>query len=81
MWRRHPFGQIFLFILQTGLRRGEACGLRWAKVVLEGDHPHIVVEESLVAIKGKLHVSPPKTTAGARVLPLSEESWKFLEEH
>ncbi len=33
--REHPFGTIFLLIIQTGMRKGEACRLEWVNVDLQ----------------------------------------------
>ncbi|WP_051935420.1 tyrosine-type recombinase/integrase [Deinococcus sp. YIM 77859] len=65
------WGLIFEFMLHTGLRRGEACGLKWEHVDLEGGVIHI--RENLVSINGAVQVSTPKTAKSARRVHLSSE--------
>lgn len=70
-------GVALIFIASLGLRRGEACGLRWVNVDLEKSLCRIV--ENLVTLEGKPHVSTPKTASGRRVLPLSVEAVALLK--
>jgi integrase len=51
-----------------GLRLGEMLGLRWGRVNLL--RRRIQVAEISVEVKGEIIVGPPKTKAGARVVPL-----------
>ena len=52
----------------TGLRRGEALGLRWADLDLE--RARLSVRRSLVPINGTVEVHEPKTSRGRRVVAL-----------
>jgi len=44
---------IYLTLVYTGLRKGEAWGLRWSDVILDGDRPQIIVRRS--------YAGPPKS--------------------
>jgi integrase len=52
----------------TGVRRGEALGLRWMDVDLE--RAQVSVRQTLVPIGGRVVFSQPKTARGRRVLAL-----------
>jgi integrase len=54
----------------TGMRKGEALGLCWTDVVLDGDRPHLRVTGTLSRQGGALRKSEPKTDAGRRAVPL-----------
>ncbi len=70
-------GVALMFMVSTGLRRGEACGLRWANVDLISGICRIV--ENLVTLEGKPEVSTPKTASGKRVLSLPPEALSLLK--
>lgn len=74
--RADRWGLIFEFMLHTGLRRGELCGLRWEHVDLE--HGTIRIRENLVTVGGKVQVSTPKTAKSARRVHLSGEGLACL---
>ncbi|WP_420596873.1 tyrosine-type recombinase/integrase [Deinococcus sp.] len=74
--RESRWGGIFEFMLQTGLRRGEACALRWASVDLEKGV--MSVRENLVIVNGRAQLSPPKTAKSARTVYLSPDSLALL---
>lgn len=54
----------------TGLRRGEAAGLRWEDVDLEVGE--IRVRQALVPSGRQVHVGPPKTEKSRRTIPIRE---------
>ena len=58
----HRLGAMFEVMAFTGLRRGEACGLRWADVDLE--RGVIVVRSQLVDVGGRAVEGKPKTRSG-----------------
>jgi len=64
----------------TGLRRGEALGLRWSDLTLEtGD---IVVRQQLIQVGSAFHFGPTKTRAGDhRVVELDSRTAGLLREH
>lgn len=58
-------GRALLFILGTGLRVSEACGLRWCDVSAEGIH----VNQITYTLNKKRVYEAPKTRAGKRFIP------------
>ncbi|MBA4865983.1 site-specific integrase [Streptomyces sp. PSKA54] len=69
---------LLVFLEETGMRWGEATGLRWAYVDLEGQH--IKVKEVLSEDKGTLFRQPaPKSVAGFRTVPLTPEAVEAVE--
>ncbi|MFF1756181.1 tyrosine-type recombinase/integrase [Streptomyces sp. NPDC058266] len=61
---------IVVFLEETGLRWGEATGLRWENVDLEAQH--FKVKEVLSEDNGKLfRKAAPKSVAGFRTVPLT----------
>ncbi|KQR15593.1 tyrosine-type recombinase/integrase [Deinococcus sp. Leaf326] len=70
------WGLVFEFMLHTGLRRGEACGLKWAHVDIEAGTIRII--ENLVTVGGKSQISTPKTAKSARRVHLSSEALDCL---
>jgi len=64
---------VFLRLLAaTGLRRGEACALRWSDI--DFGHGILTVDESIVAARGGAAVKSPKTSASIRKLALDKAS-------
>jgi integrase len=63
-----PLYAAFVVLIFYGLRRGEALGLRWDDINF--DAGTIQVRQQLQRIRGQLLVSPVKTRAGQRDLPL-----------
>ena len=55
-------GAIYEVMAMTGLRRGEACGLRWIDLDLERRVLH--VRQQIVQLGHKTLVGPPKTSSG-----------------
>jgi integrase len=62
------FGAILRVIAATGMRRGEACALRWSNLDL--DAGTVRIYESIVAAEGGAIVKPPKTRASIRTVAL-----------
>jgi integrase len=63
--RLHGF---VLVVAATGMRRGEACALRWGDVDL--DQATVVIDESVVTTKGGVEVKAPKSRSGLRRVAL-----------
>jgi integrase len=67
---------IFHFIAYRGLRRGEAVGLRWEDVDLDGGHLHIT--QQVVQLGWATEIGAPKTDSGARSVSLDETTADVL---
>lgn len=65
---------LWLLLLRTGLRRGEALGLRWSDVDLEApsldSYPQARVVQQVVTVGGVIQRGEPKTENGRRVIAL-----------
>ena len=66
-------------MLVTGLRRGEAIGLRWEDVDLDGRCLFIV--QQITEVRGKSLVGTPKTKRGARLVPIDDDTVAMLRRH
>jgi integrase len=75
----HRLFALFALVVLTGLRRGEALGLRWSDVDL--DEGVIDVRQPVVAVGREVRIGPPKTKAGERTVTLSEGTVAILREH
>ena len=64
----------------TGLRKGEALGLRWADVNLESKTPQLRVTGTLSRVKSGLLRSEPKSRSGWRTVPLVPEAVEAIRE-
>ncbi len=70
---------VFLRVLAaTGIRRGEACALRWSDLDLE--RGVITVDKGVIAAKGGAVVKEPKTRASVRSLACDEGTTAVLIE-
>ncbi len=75
----HRLHVLYLLVVMTGLRRGEAVGLRWDDVDFDAGVLH--VRQQVVQIGRAMHVGPPKTTSGERVVPLASATLAALRAH
>ncbi len=67
----------YKLILATGMRRGEACGLRWSDIDWRQRALHI--RRNVVKLSRQpIMVKEPKTQAGVRVVYLSKDMCKLL---
>ncbi len=66
-------------VLLYGLRRGEACGLRWADLDL--DTGRLAVRRQLVYLGGRVVESTPKTKRSRRELTLDPDTVAVLRQH
>jgi integrase len=62
-----------------GLRRGEACGLRWTEVDL--DHGLLFIVRNRTTAGYQVVEGEPKTAAGVRPIALDRHTVKVLREH
>ena len=71
-------GPLWCLLLTTGLRRGEALGLRWSDVDLAD--ARLEVRQTVVAVKGTPLISEPKTKTGRRTVYLSGRTIEALKD-
>lgn len=70
---------LWLLLATTGMRRGEALGLRWHDVDLEGARLRVV--QTIIQIGSKVPVSEPKTVRGRRAISLDPGTVAVLRDH
>ena len=70
---------LFHLVGLTGLRRGEAVGLRWADVDVDGRV--LRTTQQVVELRGGLVVGQPKTRSGVRAVPLDPGTLEVLAAH
>lgn len=75
----HRLYGLYHLIAFRGLRRGEACGLRWADVDL--DEGTIRVRWQITQIGGSTEQGRPKSEAGERQVTLDQHTIKQLAAH
>jgi integrase len=66
----------WLFLLSTGLRRGEVCALRWQDLDLAGKR--LTVRQAVKIDGYKTSVGPPKTRAAIRTVGLDGDTIAML---
>src|SRR5437763_14242638 len=69
----------YYLIATTGLRRGEALGVRWRDIDLDGGR--LSVTRALVPVDHELIFSEPKTKKGRRSISLDPTTVAMLREH
>ena len=72
-------GTLWHFIAMTGVRRGEALGLRWTNVDLDGGRAAIT--QTVIAVGGEVQLSQPKTRRARRVIALDDLTVRKLANH
>lgn len=77
--RDHRHSALWWILGTTGMRRGEALGLRWSDVDL--DKAEIKVQRALVTGDGGKMWSTPKTRAGWRTVSIDEDAVAVLRAH
>lgn len=75
----HRLYALFHLVALTGMRRGEALGLRWSDVDL--DKGMVRVVQQLLDTKGGPTFGPPKTRSGVRIVPIDEGTVQILRRH
>ena len=67
------YGAFFAVMVGCGLRPGEGRGLRWKDVSLaaDGRSGTITVNQQIQKVAGSYQITPPKTDAGTRTIPLA----------
>jgi integrase len=69
----------YLVLPTTGLRRGEALGLRWADLDLDGARASI--RQTVIAVKRTALLGTPKTAKGRRTVTLESGTVTARREH
>jgi integrase len=77
--QKDGYNPLWLLIVQSTLRRGEALGLRWQDVDVE--KPQLQVRQAVEMLDGKPHLTTPKTKAALRTITLFPESVAALRLH
>ena len=84
--KEDSFGNMYIFALFTGLRRGEVLALTWDDIDFE--NAVIYVNKTLVRVrnydgrkeKTRLEIGEPKTESGKRVIPMIDTLIPILKE-
>ena len=76
--RKQRLYPLWRFLAMTGCRRGEALGLTWRDLDIEGGRVTIV--RALVPINGRLVETEPKTKRGRRLIALDGETVAVLRQ-
>lgn len=70
---------LWVLLATTGMRRGEALGLRWHDVDFEGGRVSVV--QTIIQIGTAVSISEPKTRRGRRAISLDPATVAVLREH
>lgn len=73
------YGPIWFLIATTGMRRGEALGLRWRDV--DWINTTMAIQQANVMISGRMRRSAPKGSSSRRAIPISPDIMELLREH
>lgn len=71
---------MYMFILTTGMRRGELFGMQWQDIDLENKVVHIRRNVTYTAIAG-ITVGAPKTDTGIRDIPITDKLYNLIIEY
>jgi integrase len=77
--KEHPLSPCLHLIAYTGIRRGEALGLRWQDVNL--DLATISIVQTIGRSLEGLIIQPPKTNAGRRTIDIDARTVDVLRSH
>ncbi|MEK7424558.1 MAG: site-specific integrase [Actinomycetota bacterium] len=70
---------LWMLLATTGLRRGEALGLRWSDVDL--DAKVLSVSQTVIVVEHEQMIGTPKTAAGARAVELDQVTVAAVRDH
>ncbi|MGH9025171.1 MAG: tyrosine-type recombinase/integrase [Acidimicrobiia bacterium] len=73
------FHALWALLATTGMRRGEALGLRWSDV--DVDAGRLRVMQTIIQVRSKVTVGEPKTARGRRPIALDAGTIAVLREH
>jgi integrase len=86
----NKFQVILMLALQTGLRIGELCGLKWSDLDLERKtitvkrrvkRTKVIFDDKSKGNKTEILIRPPKTAKSRRTIPLMESAVIALQQH
>ena len=78
----HEYGALLVVLLSLGLRKGEALGLSWSDLELDGTPPTLTVTKSVKkTATGSLYIDDPKTPGSVRRLHLPAPTVDVLKAH
>lgn len=77
--QEHRLGTLFTLMLSTGMRRGEALGLRWEDVDLKAGV--VVIRRQLQRVGGELITNDVKTARSRRAVDLAPPVVSALKRH
>ncbi len=75
----HPYEPAWRFVLGTGVRWGEAAGLRWADVSLKPGQEQVTIRRAATRVKGGMLLKEPKSRKGKRSIPLMADTAEALK--
>jgi integrase len=75
----HRYALLYRLVLLRGLRRGEACGLRWQDLDIEPGHLRITQE--VLELGGRIVFDTPKSKTSRRVVSLDSETTRLIKAH
>ncbi len=70
---------LWVLLATTGMRRGEALGLRWSDVDLDAGRLRVV--QTIISVRGQVTVGEPKTARGRRPVALDPSTVAVLRGH
>ncbi|MEA2686470.1 MAG: hypothetical protein QOE93_1665, partial [Actinomycetota bacterium] len=70
---------LWVLLATTGMRRGEALGLRWSDVDLDTGRLRVV--QTIIQVRSKVTTGEPKTARGRRPIALDSGTIAVLREH
>jgi integrase len=76
---KHRLYAAFVLLVTTGMRRGEALGLRWTDLDLVAGRASVV--QTVIVVNHQVRIGSPKTAAGRRTVALDPFTVTVLREH
>lgn len=74
-----PLYALWVLLATTGLRRGEALGLRWSDIDL--DRATLSVSQTITTVNNQIAVTPPKSDRSRRRIGLDRDTVRVLRDH
>jgi integrase len=70
---------LWVLLATTGMRRGEALGLRWSDLDLDAARLRVV--QTIIQTRSEVTIGEPKTTQGRRPIALDKGTISVMREH